>query len=53
MLIGLKRAGLLGLHAHALHGRHHVCLLRQEGVAERCGPIQTLIHHLEHSRKNH
>jgi hypothetical protein len=53
MRIGLKRAGLLGLHAHALHSRHHVSLLRQERVAERRGPIQTLIHHLEHSGKSH
>jgi hypothetical protein len=41
--VGLEFAGLLGLPAHALHGRHHVSLLRQKRVAQLSGPLQVLI----------
>jgi hypothetical protein len=51
--VGLKLAGLLGLHPHPLHRRHYVRLLCQERVAQRGRPIQTLIHHLEHCGKRY
>jgi hypothetical protein len=51
--VGLKLAGLLGLHSHALYRCHHIGLLCQEGVAQHGGPVETLIHHLEHCGKRH
>ena len=49
--VGLQRAGRLRLLPQALHGRYHVRLLSQEGLAERGGPLQVLIHALEERGK--
>ena len=52
LLLGrLQVAFGLRLGAQALHGVHHVLLLREERVAELLGPVELLVHHREHLRE--
>ncbi len=48
-----QTAGVVSLPAQALHGIHHIRLLRQEGVAELLRPLQLVIHHLDDARERH
>ena len=42
LLGGFQIALFLGLLAHALHGIHHIALLRQECVAQVGGPLNVV-----------
>jgi hypothetical protein len=49
----LQGAFILGLHAHALNGAHHIALLGQKGVAQIGGPLDVvpqLLHDIRQSR---
>jgi hypothetical protein len=35
-----------------LNGRHHLLLLRKEGIAELLCPVELLAHHRQHLREN-
>jgi hypothetical protein len=42
LLVRFQVAVALGLLAHALHGVHHIALLRKEGVAQVGGPLNVV-----------
>ena len=42
---------LLRAHAHALHRRHHIVLLREKGIAEIGGPLHVLSQRRQHIGK--
>jgi hypothetical protein len=48
LLIGLEISRVFRFRPHALHGLHHVTLLRQEGVPEVCGPLNVVSQALHH-----
>ncbi|MNR05426.1 hypothetical protein D3C85_1214580 [compost metagenome] len=48
LLGGLQRAGLLRLHAQALHRVHHVIGLGEKGIAHRVYPLRLAAHHVHH-----
>ena len=50
--IGVQFVGITGFTAQALHGIHHVGLLRQEGITQLGEPIEVAIHHFQNLRKS-
>jgi len=48
LLSRFQIAVVVSLFAHALHGIHHIALLRQESVAQICGPLNIVCHALHH-----
>jgi hypothetical protein len=48
LLVGLQVPRALRLRAHALHGVHHIVLLREKRIAEISGPLDVVCETFDH-----